>query len=267
MKIMEIEFIDFSSSYLIFKIDTDHVKPESVSHAPPFSINNARINHECIATLEEKKTGKKDVFFLGASCKTERVGVESEIWTEPNADFVPIFSESHYLNIKTFEHAQIEIPLYPPELGSQPSRQYGLISNNFVSVKQIVNKTQGKILNEIETIIEWTLNGIKLNALSIIENERYLFSIQYPIKTMNVNENNNIIQTDTGPVLFPNLKKDFNEILKNIELAYIAWNRFNYAEFLVRKEKTINEDINIFHYFEQHKIEVNNSIIISNKNF
>jgi len=113
---MKTQFIDFSSSYIVFRIDTSKVIPKSVSHPPPLSINNVRINHECFATLLDKKTDRSESFYLGANCKTERVGVEKNIWTKPNADFVPIFSASHYLILKTFEHTQVEVPLHPPTL-------------------------------------------------------------------------------------------------------------------------------------------------------
>ena len=145
--------------------------PKSVSHPPPLSINNVRINHECYATLVEKETDKSESFYLGASCKTERVGVEKDIWTEPNADFVPIFSASHYLILKTVEHAQVEVPLHPPTWGMQTIRQHALINDNFSNVKQIQKKLEGKVIDDIDSIIYHTLSGIKLNARNIIENE------------------------------------------------------------------------------------------------
>ena len=62
---METQFIDFSSSYIVFRLDTSKVIPKSVSHPPPLSINNVRINHECYATLVEKETDKSESFYLG----------------------------------------------------------------------------------------------------------------------------------------------------------------------------------------------------------
>ena len=258
---MKTQFIDFSSSYIVFRIDTSKVIPKSVSHPPPLSINNVRINHECFATLIDKETDRSESFYLGANCKTERVGVEKDIWTKPNADFVPIFSASHYLILKTFEHTQVEVPLHPPTLGMQPIRQHSLITENFSDVKQIQKIMEGKVIDDIDSIIDLTLNGENLNALTKIENDRYIFNMQYPIKTMNVNEVEKIMQTDTGPILFPDLSKEFENILKHIQLAYVAWNRKDYAEFIVRKEKAINEQVSVFHYCETHQLQVENYII------
>lgn len=35
-----------------------------------------------------------------ASCKTKRVNVERDIWTEPNADFIPVLFRDHFLCFK-----------------------------------------------------------------------------------------------------------------------------------------------------------------------
>jgi len=78
---------------------------------------------------------------------------------------------------------------------------------------------------------------------------------------MNVNEVDKIMQTDTGPIIFPDLSQEFDNSLKHIQLAYVAWNRKDYAEFIVRSEKNINDQVSVFHYCEAHQLQVDNSII------
>ena len=101
-----------------------------------------------------------------------------------------------------------------------------------------------------------------MNAITEIENEKYRFHIQYPIKTINVNEEAKMIQPDTGPILYSDFNQDFEMIMENLELAFIAWNKTGYAEFLVRKEKKLNQQFSVFHYHEVKKMKVINSIII-----
>ena len=96
-----------------------------------------------------------------------------------------------------------------------------------------------------------------------METEKYVFTVQYPIKTLNFNEIEQMIQPDTGPVLFPDLTKNYDQILENIELAFIAWNKNDYAEFVLRKEKNISQEYSVFHYYEKQKLTVQNSMIIS----
>src|SRR4029078_7681605 len=97
--------IDFSRSFFTFRIDALKKPPKTVSHKPPFSLNNARIPVDCVCEIVEKQTGACQTFILGANCKTERVGVEMDIFTQPNADFVPIVSQEQFLFLKTFDRA------------------------------------------------------------------------------------------------------------------------------------------------------------------
>ena len=197
------------------KLDLSKIKPKTVSHSPPLPINNVRINIECFAELYEKSTSRKQSYFVGSSCKTERVGVVQDFWTDPNADYLPIFSKQNYLIIKTFEHSQVSVPLYPPSLGVQPIRQYGSIEDNFSSFKTIINQSKARSITDYGKIIDLTFEGVPLNAITEIENEKYRFLIQYPIKTINVNEEVKMIQPDTGPILFSDLNHDFEIIMEN----------------------------------------------------
>ena len=101
--------IDFACSFLTFRIDTLAKVPQTVSHPPPFSLNNARIQVECRCVVTETATGWSETFVLGANCKTERVGVERDIWTEPNADFVPVYSSTRFMNLKTYARTGIGV--------------------------------------------------------------------------------------------------------------------------------------------------------------
>ena len=219
-------------------------------------------NIECFAELYEKATSRKQSYFVGSSCKTERVGVVQDFWTDPNADYLPIFSKQNYLIIKTFEHSQVSVPLYPPSLGVQPIRQYGSIEDNFSSFKTIINQSKARTITDYGKIIDLTFEGVPLNAITEIENEKYRFLIQYPIKTINVNEEVKMVQPDTGPILFSDLNHDYEMIMENLELAFIAWNKTDYSEFLVRKEKKLNQEFSVYHYHEVKKMKVINSIII-----
>src|SRR5688500_4292989 len=99
---IKMQVVDFSRSFLTFRIDWRKKPSQTGTHQPPFSLNNARIAIECRCHIRDRETDALHTFVMGASCKTERVGVERDIWTEPNADFVPIFSDDRFLHIKTY---------------------------------------------------------------------------------------------------------------------------------------------------------------------
>ena len=82
--------IDFTRSRVTFRIDRSEKPSATMSDDPPFDLNVASIPIDCVLTITETATGRSEVIVLGGNCKTETVGVEANIWMEPNADFVPI---------------------------------------------------------------------------------------------------------------------------------------------------------------------------------
>ena len=253
--------IDFSRSFLTFRIDTLKKPPQTASHKPPFTLNNARIPLDCRCEITDKGTSESQEFVLGVNCKTERVGVERDIWTEPNADFVPIFSREQFMNLKAFDHAGKQVMLYPPSLGVQPERQVGRVAEAFDSVRIDLVYRAGEILETVDQIIEATLANHPLVARTEIEADRYVAAIDYPVKTMNANEREKIYQTDTGPVLLPDLSREPEDLISGFELAFAAFNSSHWIEFLVRVPTPIAEGISVYHYSHPIRFDARNQIM------
>ena len=95
---------------------------------------------------------------MGASCKTERVGVERDIWIHPNADFVPILSQDRYLIVKTYQVANMGVPFYPPSRGMQPERQAGYVADAYDNLSLDVRRVEGEILDSAAQIVGATLD-------------------------------------------------------------------------------------------------------------
>ena len=127
--------IDFWNSYLTWRTDWLAVPSKTTSSKPHFTLNNARIPIDCRCEITEKNTGEIREFVLGANCKTESVGADRDIWTFPNADFIPVFSRDQFMMIKTFDCVGKSVRLYPPSLGEQPERQIGRVEENFANVR------------------------------------------------------------------------------------------------------------------------------------
>lgn len=252
--------VNFQRSFVTFRIDTEKKQPQTVSHKPPFSLNNARIPIECRCVVTEKATDRSQVFVMGASCKTERVGVERDIWLEPNADFCPIFSEDRYLNIKTYARAGTEVVLYPPGSGSQSERQTGRIDETFDNVRIDITECDGEELTSAREIVDAVLANQLLIARTEWENERYRAMIEHPVKTINANERDWVYQTDTGPVLFPDLECEPESLLTGLELAYSAFNAPDWTEFIVRVPTAVTDDVRVNHYSKPVRIDARNCV-------
>lgn len=253
--------IDFSRSFLTFRIDTEKKAPQTVSHKPPWSLNNARIQLECRLQVTHKESGQAQSYVLGASCKTERVGVPENIWTEPNADYAPVFSETEFLNIKTYARAGEGVELYPPGSGVQSERQIGRHDEAFDSVRIDVSECEATHLTSAAEIVQATLNNTVLNARTTIESERWSAVIEYPVKTMNANERDDIYQTDTGPILVPDLMCEPDEMLSRLQFAYSAFNGPDWIELLVRTPTPVADGIDVYHYSKPVRFDAVNEVI------
>ena len=253
---------NFLRSFLTFRIDSLKKPPKTASHKPPFSLNNARIQLECRCRVTDHQTDQTQTFVLGASCKTERVGAERDLWLEPNADFAPIFSEDRFLLVKTFAQAGMTVNLFPPSRGEQPDRQVGTIADAFDNVRIDVEECEGEILSSPEAIVTATLARRPLVARTEITAGRYTGVLEYPIKTMNANERDGIYQTDTGPVLLPDFSVPPEELLENLNLAFAAFNNPGWVEFIVRVPTPIAGGVSVYHYSQPMRLDsVKNQVI------
>jgi hypothetical protein len=247
--------LDFSRSFFTFRIDIERRPPRTVSHKPPY------IQIECRCHIRDKPSGREETLLLGASCKTERVGVQRDIWTEPNADFAPIFSDTAFLNIKTYARAGTQVALYPPSLGAQSDRQTGLLGDAFESVERHLAECDGQVLSSPGEIVAATLANRPLVARTRLENDRYVATMDYPIKTMNANERDMIYQTDTGPVLLPDLSVEPDGLLPRCELAFAAFNGPDWIEFLVRVPTPIDDTVQVQHYSKTVRMDAANQVL------
>ncbi len=253
--------IDFARSFLTFRIDTKRKPPQTASHKPPYTLNNARIQIECRLKVTEKATQQVQLFVLGANCKTERVGVLRDIWTEPNADFIPIFSDNAFMHLKTYAQAGEGVELFPPGSGTQSERQTGLSADAFDNVRIDVVETDGTHLENQTDVVQATLNNTRLNAVTTIENDRYKAVVEYPVRTMNANERDNVYQTDTGPVLFPDLTCEPEDMLTQLELAFTAFNAPDWIEVLVRVPTKVHDDVDVYHFSKSLRLDAVNEVI------
>ena len=73
-----------------------------------------------------------------------------------------------------------------------------------------------------------------LVATTDITTDRYEAHIEYPVKTINVSERDHFYQTDTGPMLFPDLTVAPADLLDGMQPAFSAFNHPDWIEFLVR---------------------------------
>lgn len=240
--------LEFARSTMTFRIDLEVIPPRTLSHQPPYALNNARVQLDCRCRITDRATGRVHTIVLGVSCKTERVGADADIWLQPNADFVPIFSDDEFMHIKTFARAGTVAQLHPPGSGAQSDRLRAPIEGTFERVYLDLVEREAERLVSPAAIVAAVLAGESLVGIHRLDNARYTAEIEYPVKTINANERDMIYQTDTGPILFPDLDCEPTELLSRVELAFTAMNAPDWAEFIVRVRTPIAQDVEVDHY-------------------
>ena len=252
---------DFSRSFVTFRVDTLKKLPQTASHKPPFTLNNARVQLECRCEITEKKTGRSEEFVLGHHGKTERVGVEKDIWLKPNAEYSHIFSLQNFNVLKTYDHIGVTVNRFSSEKAIQGDRYGGDPFDAYDDVKIDLCSCQGKVLEYNQQIVEAILNNVRMSARTTIEDECYLVVIDYPVKSINANERDNIYQTDTGPILLPDFSCEPGKWIDGLELAFSAFNSSDWIEFIVRTPTPVNGEISVYHYSNPVRFSSRNQII------
>jgi hypothetical protein len=121
-------------------------------------------------------------------------------------------------------------------------------------------------LVDVPAILAATLAGRPLigrTEIDLTDGRRAL--LEYPIKTMNVNEELGKFQVDTGPVPFPDMAAPGTRAIDRMKLAFIAYNCFDRAEFLLQQPTPILRDgrelCRVLHYSEIRELPAKSRIL------
>ena len=72
---------------------------------------------------------------------------------------------------------------------------------------------------------------------------------------MNANERESVYQTDTGPVLWPDLDAPPEQLHERLELAFEAHNDPGWAQFIVRRPTSVADGVAVHHYSESIRVD------------
>jgi hypothetical protein len=259
---------DFARSYIRFRVDLAAQSAITLSHKPPTTVNNVRIGIECRCELIHRPTGVRRVYALGASCKTERVGAARDLWLEPNADFCLVLSAEEFLIIKNWQKCNMGVMRFPPTLGVQPERQIGDPREAWVDCAVSFREVPAAAeLGDFAAIIDAIRSERPLVSRTEYDDGDYRVSIDHPVKTINYSEREGVYQTDTGPVLLPDLSPARltaePALIGCLDLAYSAFNAREWAEFIVQAPTAVSADTAVNHYSRARRIEHTRNVLLA----
>ncbi len=253
---------DFGRSFIRWRLDVEKKPPVTVSHKPPFTVNNVRMPLECRAELTDLKTGQISEYGMGTACKSERVSVTEDIWDQPNSDMRAIASRDEFLICKQWDKCDKGVMLHPASLGPQPERQVVNPAEVFDSSSLDVKMRSGKELNSVSEVVEALFSEKPIVSRTEYANDAYRVMLEYPVKCVNFSERDNYWQVDTGPVLYADFSKGHKSLIEVFQLAFVAHNCPDWAEFIVNVPTPVGDGISVHHYSKSERVDAKNSMIV-----
>ncbi len=216
--------------------------------------NNARIQVESLCKIIDQETGKSENYYLVASCKGEDTYGKGRLFLVPNYDFCMIYSSKDFMIIRSYHNAELD------------NTTVGDNKGHFLDVHFHIKMVECDKTDDVNKIIKATFANCPLNGRTEITDNsgKYHAIIEFPIKTMNVNDQSMMYQVDTGPILLPNFESKKERMVERFNLAYIAYNKSDEAYFVVLEPTPIrdNSSDKVSHYSMVFGTKSKNSIII-----
>lgn len=250
-----VRVIDHAASCVQWRVDMLKKPPTTVSHQPPRTLNNARTPIDCILELTDPATGEHDTISLGAPCKTEYVGVPTDMWMPTNADMLPIMGDTTFLQVKTYPKAGMGIPLWPPGSGTQPERMFASRTEAFDDSFARFVEADADPLPTPKDIVDAVHEGRRLAVHATFSLNGLDARLDMPVKCLNVNERDWEYQIDSGPIIVPFEPRGEAGLISTAQLAFVASNRFDYAEFLVRTPTDTGDGVLVHHFTTVVKVD------------
>ena len=248
--------LEFARSTILFRIDLDVLPPRTLSHKPPFAMNNARIQIDSVCRITERAGGRRHTFVLGGDCKTERVGAERGPVPRSQRRLHPDLLRRRvhaHQDVRARRHAGAGVPARlgraerPTHARRSPTRSSTptwTSSSARASCWPTARRSSSR---------SWPTTSSSASTGS--STDRYDVEIEYPAKTINANERDIVYQTDTGPILWPDLERDPADLLTGLELAFTAANAPDWAQIIVRRRTSIADGVEVYHYADSIRVE------------
>jgi len=224
--------------------------------------NSSRFWIESKTTIIDLKPGNTTVYYQGASCKSENTFGEKDLFLKDNYDFLPIFGDGKVLVFRRRANQTHE----GYRIIKRMEEMWGANPVMYLPVPEVVTE-----LDTWEKIRDATAAGLPIVTSTEFMNEETGLKavIECPCKTMNISHQNKMYQVDTGPIAFPDLNKRYDIQIDCLNLAFIAFNKSDFADFVIEAPTPVIRDdkeiASIYHYSKMVTVKTKNKIFALGK--
>jgi hypothetical protein len=194
-------------------------------------------------------------YFQCGSCKSENTFPPRNLFHIDNYDFLPIFGDTDCVIFRRPVNVRGEYRSVQP------------VAKMWGGTNPAVRTFKGKVLANVKEISAAMTAGKPLVTQTELRDEKtgYTAVIECPVKTINWNRDTGDWQVDTGPVLLPDLTVPLAQWSQKLRLAYVAFNAFDWAEFIVEEPAPViqasKEVARVHHYMGQVQTKARNVVL------
>ena len=189
--------------------------------------------------ITDRAAGIVRDYYQCGSCKSEDTFAATDLFLDPNYDFLPIFTHGETIVFRRYaevneRYMRVTTPLW----GTMTPR---------------LRPAEARVLADAAEIASAVAAGLPLIGqveISDAETGRSAL-LEFPIKTMNVLPNGQGWQVDTGPVLLPDLTAPPEKWSESLRLAFIAYNTDGWADFVVEAPTEIGGGAAQTHHYSE----------------
>ena len=223
---------DFQSSCVTWDFPA-RIDPRPYSRHNIPTGNKARILLESFIDVIDERTGTTERFVLTVGHPTEWLFAEDRIFHIPSKEWRAIYSLKEVRNMGPSLTYQGR-PSRGRRWRDKSSVTGVAISTLEIDVRTFPRTRVLKTHGEIDAAV-WSKVPLvgRTEFRDPKRRERYL--LEYPIIIISSVPETGRFQVDTGPVLVPDFTSGAERIIDRLEMAYIAYNQLDRAEFILRR--------------------------------
>ncbi|MFN7923854.1 MAG: hypothetical protein U0Q16_27375 [Bryobacteraceae bacterium] len=212
--------------------------------------NRVRFVVESRTRITDERSGRTEEYLQCASCKSENTFAKSDLFHSDNYDFLPVFG---------------------PEFGVI-FRRKAAASDGYRQVRPSANMWDGQTmhlrvarkarrLDTTAAIRRATHAAMPLVGQTEIRNasQGLRAVIEFPVKTMNIHDEKDLYQVDTGPVVLPDLAQRPERLADTLSLAFIAFNTQDFADFIIETKTPLPTGGAVEHYSKRVRFDARNA--------
>jgi hypothetical protein len=248
---------DFYRSYMCWGIEPNLEDTRLPGHMK--WRNEVRIRIDARCTITNDATGTSEEFYLVAPCRTEWMYRDTGVIQNPSGEYRVIFSDDRQLYVGKSIHESV--------LRHGPSSP----TSGFNYVKFKITENDAELLADEAAIVAESRDGIRpiIAKTEIINADRGLrATLEYPVHTMNYNDERTRFQVDTGPLIFPDLDVEAEHLIDTLSLAHAVYNKLDYVEFVLKRPTPVEIDgqtvTTIYHYSDFRNLNANTTFYAAN---